>query len=162
MLNKFLSLALTFITLSTLSAAAPTPKIQGTLNIKPEKIQPGTPIEFSIHLENKGDAPTPEGEVFVRFALIKPIANNAKGILFETEKEKIPSIAPGKELHVVFKSSHHLPTVIDFVREDWLLHEYQGVLLVNGKETVITTLPLTCSVHYYPVFKQKTPTVEIR
>lgn len=161
---KFMAVAvfsvLVFVWVGYAQAAETAPnaaKVQATLNLQPEKIQPGSSVQFSVIILNAGEVPLPEGELYVRYSLIKPLDAKSKGTLFESEKQPFAALKPGQEETISFKETHKLPTVIDFIRDDWLMHEYQVVYVKGNEEKVISTLPLTFSVHYYPAFKQKTP-----
>lgn len=135
--------------------------LDGELLLSPDMILPGTSVNFTFKVRNVGSTPSPQGEIAVRYALIHPLSQHPKNILFTTEKQPFPSIDPEKEIVITFTTPQKLPSVIDFVREDWLLYEYQVVFIADGKEKVLMTLPLTFSVHYYPVFRDEHSLIEL-
>lgn len=137
--------------------------LQGTIEIRPsaasladkEKIQPGTAIKISVNVQNVGDFPSEPGEIFIQYGLAKPLHKEEGSVLFETEKKILPVIEPHQSVVITFDQSHSTPTLLDFVRDDWALREYQAVVNVNQETKMIGTLALTFSAYYYPgVVKQ--------
>lgn len=135
--------------------------LQGVIHLRPiqpilgeEKIQPGTPIHVAVTIVNKGQEESVEGNIYIRYAFTKPLDNEPHSILFQTEKMALPVLAPGEKLEIKFSKPQQLPSLIDFVREDWLMREYQAVVVENGKEHLIGSLTLTFSAYYYPGMKK--------
>jgi hypothetical protein len=116
----------------------------------PEGVQPGKTTKFKLVLQNKGPGVSPAGEVFVQFGLAKPLENQADSVLFHTEKAAVPALASGEKKEVIFSTTHQLPCLFDFVRNDWLLREYQAIFAFDRQEKVVAILPLTFSAYYYP------------
>jgi hypothetical protein len=115
------------------------------------KFQPVFPVNIAVVVKNLSDKPTPVGKISVRYALPQPYQNTKDSIMFTTEELPLPEIAPHAEVRVAFKTPQALPTIADFVRQDWAMRLYQAVVTVNGKEEVIGTQPLTYSAYYYPL-----------
>jgi hypothetical protein len=130
--------------------------LQGTIRIQPvvggnqERIQPGTPVKFKVMVENKGEQASPSGQIFLRYAFAKPMQNETGSIIFESEKKDLPSIEAGKEIEMSFDLAQELPSISDFVRDDWALREYQAVVEIYKESRIIGTLALTFSAYYYP------------
>ena len=133
--------------------------LQGTIQLVPTKempggaagqIQPGTHVKFVVEVENNGPNPTPNGELFVQYAFAYPLDKEDSSVLFESEKKELPSIEPGKTIKIAFDASHQIPSLFDFIRNDWTLREYKAVALIDKKEHLIGTLALTFSAYYYP------------
>lgn len=112
-------------------------------------LQPGMPAIVKTSIKNIGDASNAEGEVLIRFTLPKQLTKLGSHILFETEKELLPRLDPGKETEIVFKTPQQLPSLIDFLKNDWSMHLYEAVVRFGEKEFVIGTGTITFSAHYY-------------
>jgi hypothetical protein len=141
--------------------------LQGSLHIKPvknvpgdqtDKIQPGTQVKIDMTVENKGGQVSPAGQIYVRYAFSQPLEHEKSSILFETEKKSLPPIEPGKKIEFAFDTPHQIPSVLDFVRYDWSLREYQTIALIHQQEYIIGTLAVTFSAYYYPGVKKEFPT----
>lgn len=139
--------------------------LQGLIEIEPQrpleeknKVQPGTPIKLKLIVENKGTYPSVPAEVFIYYAFAPPLVKQSGSIIFQTEKEALPSIEPGKKYEIHFKTPHQLPTLLDFVRQDWSMREYQAILVMDEEEKMIGSLALTVSAYYYPGIKKELPT----
>lgn len=141
--------------------------LQGSIQIQPSqnvlgdqesKIQPGTPVKLIVAVENKGPQTSPPGQLFVRYAFAKPLDHEATSIIFETEKKPLPAIAPGKKIEISFDTPHQSPSLLDFVRYDWSMREYQAIAVFNREEKMIGTLAITFSAYYYPGIKKEFPT----
>lgn len=138
--------------------------LEGSISIEPQrplddktKVQPGTPVKLKLTIENKGQTTNAPGQAYIRFCYSKPLENQPGSVVFQTEKEPLPSIEPGKKVEIVFTSSHQWPTLLDFVRNDWSMREYQAILVVGDEEKTIETLALTVSAYYYPGVKKEFP-----
>lgn len=121
------------------------------------KIQPGTPVKLAVIVENKGAHPSAAGELYVRYAFAQPLDKEKNSLAFETEKESLPVIEPGQQVTVEFKTTHTLPAVFDFVRDDWSLREYQAIAVIDHEEKLLGTLALTFSAYYYPGIRKEFP-----
>lgn len=126
------------------------------------KIQPGTEVKLSAVLTNKGQASTPPGEVYIRYAFAQPLHDHQESLIFKTEKVEIESIEPGKSVSIPFKTTHQLPSLLDFIRYDWTMREYQLIFIPKGNQTenLIGNLAITFSAYYYPGVRHEIP-VEI-
>lgn len=124
---------------------------------EPTKIQPGTPVKLKLIVENKGSKPSASGDVFIQFGYAKPLDNQPKSVIFETEKTTLPSIEPGQKKEIVFASTHTWPTLFDFVRFDWSLREYKAIAIIENEEKILGTLAITVSAYYYPGVKKEFP-----
>lgn len=122
-----------------------------------DKIQPGNAVSVSILVENKGEVPSPRGDIYVRFGLAKPLDKEVGSVLFETEKLELPSIEPGSKVELKFEKKHQLPSVPDFIRNDWAMREYQAIVNVGGEQKMIGTLAITFSAYYYPGIRKELP-----
>jgi hypothetical protein len=141
--------------------------LQGSTHLQPiqsvpggesGQIQPGTAVKLTVTVENKGQLASPPGELFVRYAFARPLEKEAISIIFETEKQSLPSIEPGGEVDIHFKTTHQIPSLLDFVRYDWSMREYQAIAMINEEENMIGTLAITFSAYYYPGIKKELPT----
>lgn len=121
------------------------------------QIQPGTPVKISIKIENKGNKSSPPGELYVRYAFADPLDKETTSVLFETERKPLPSIEPDKSVEIVFDKTHHTPSLLDFVRDDWSMREYQAIAEINEREYMIGTIALTFSAYYYPAIIKEFP-----
>lgn len=124
-----------------------------------EKIQPGSAVKIAVSIENKGKIPSPEGDLFVRFAFAHPLDSHKESVIFHTEKKILPPIEAGKKVVIQFDTPHKLTSLLDFVRDDWCIREYQAVAVINQKEYLIGTLAITFSAYYYPGMAKEIPTV---
>ncbi len=122
------------------------------------KIQPGTPVKLSVTIENNGQQTSPPGQLYVRYAFAHPLEHEATSVIFQTEKKTLPPIEPGKTIHMTFDTSHQIPSVLDFVRYDWSIREYQALAVINQEEHMIGTLAITFSAYYYPGTQKEFPT----
>lgn len=122
------------------------------------KIQPGTAAKLVVTVENRGLQKSPEGSLYVRYAFAHPLENETGSVLFETEKKPLPSIEPGKKEEITFEAPHKIPSLLDFVRHDWSLREYQAIATINQTNYTIGTLAITFSAYYYPGIKKELPT----
>lgn len=140
--------------------------LQGSILIQPVKaipgdqtgkIQPGTPVKILVKVENKGQQVSPTGELYVRYAFAHPLHDEATSVIFETEKKPLPILEPGQQVDIVFETPHQIPSLLDFVRYDWSIREYQAIAIVNQEEHMIGTLAITFSAYYYPGIKKEFP-----
>jgi hypothetical protein len=141
--------------------------LQGSIHIQPikaipedqtGKIQPGTPVKIIATIENNGQQASPAGQLYVRYAFAQPLDKEAASVIFETEKQQLPSIEPGKKVDIAFDTPHQIPSLLDFVRYDWSIREYQAMAIINQEEHMIGTLAITFSAYYYPGVKKEFPT----
>ena len=140
--------------------------LQGSINIEPikiipsdekNKIQPGTQVKISVTVENKGQLASAPGQLYVVYAFPQPLESEESSIIFETEKQLLPSIEPNQKINIVFDTTHHIPSILDFVRYDWLIREYQAITIFNDEDSLIGTLAITFSAYYYPGIKKELP-----
>ncbi len=137
------------------TAFASEARLEGIVSLIPpngmedERIIPSTPIQLQLTVRNVGDLSSSEGSTWVRYALPKPLDTQKGSILYASEKMSLPSIQPGEERVFAFKTFHYLPTIYDFIRNDWGMRKYEAVVDTNGKESVIGYRPLTFSAYYY-------------
>jgi hypothetical protein len=140
--------------------------IQGTVHIHPiapihsnvkDKIQPGTSIKIVVTIENTGQQVSPVGQQFVRFAFDHPLEKEDSSIIFETEKKHLPAIEPGQKVEISFDTPHLIPSLLDFIRYDWPLREYQAIAVIDQRENIIGTLAITFSAYYYPGIEKQFP-----
>lgn len=123
-----------------------------------DKIQPGHSVGLSVLVENKGDAPSPKGEIYIRFGLSKPLDKIEGSVLFETEHVDLPSIEPGSKIELKFAKQQQWPSIPDFIRNDWGMRDYQAVVRIGDEERIIGTLAITFSAYYYPGIRKELPT----
>jgi hypothetical protein len=146
---------------------APKPSIlQGSIHLKPAqavpndqtgKIQPGRPVKLAITVENKGERISPSGNLSIRYGFAKPLDKEENSVIFKTEQKSLPQILPGQKVDISFETIHETPSLIDFVREDWPLREYQAVAHFSNEEKTIGTLAITFSAYYYPGIRKEIP-----
>lgn len=125
------------------------------------KYHAGTPLSFETKIKNLGVQKSPAGKIRIQFQYPSQLKDHPNSQLFKTEELDVPSIAPGDQLIVKFKTTQTLPNIFDYVRNDWAMREYQAVLTVTetGKEYVIGIANLTYSAYYYEAPQKQTPTV---
>lgn len=139
--------------------------LQGSIHLLPAngstdnegKIQPGTAVKLMVTVENKGMQESPAGELYIRYAFAHPLEHEKTSIIFETERKTLPPIEPGKKVDIPFDTSHQIPSLLDFVRYDWSLREYQAIAVIDKTESMIGTLAITFSAYYYPGIKKEFP-----
>lgn len=168
---SFVLLLIICICINTVQAQLVTSKniiLQGSIQIQSAKaainseqtgkIQPGTPVKITVIVENRGEHESPVGQLYVRYAFAHPLDKEATSIIFETEKKPLPTIEPGKKVEIRFDTIHQIPSLLDFIRYDWSMREYQAITTIDKKDYTIGTLALTFSAYYYPGFKKEIPT----
>lgn|GEM_PF-2268827 len=147
-----------------LFAGNPTVLLQGSIHIQPtqsfpgdqaDKIQPGTSIKLSATVENKGEQRSPQGELYIRYAFSHPLDKEVTSVIFETEKKTLPAIEPGGRRVIFFDTPHQTPSLLDFVRYDWSIREYQAMAIFDREEYLLGTLAMTFSAYYYPGIKRE-------
>ena len=121
------------------------------------KIQPGTPVKISVTVENKGEQISPVGQLYIRYAFAHPLDQEMASVIFETEKKPLPAIEPGQKTDIAFNTPHQIPSLLDFVRYDWSIREYQAMAIIHQEEYMIGTLAITFSAYYYPGIKKEFP-----
>jgi hypothetical protein len=140
--------------------------LQGSIHVEPVqplpegqggKIQPGTLVKIVVTVENNSQRASPAGELYVRYAFAHPLDKEQASIIFTTEKKPLPSIKDGEKIDIAFDMPHQIPSLLDFVRNDWSLREYQAFVVINAQEYLIGTLAITFSAHYYPGIKKEYP-----
>lgn len=122
------------------------------------KIQPGTQVKVMVTVKNKGQQKNPAGQLYVRYAFAHPLENEKGSMIFETEKKPLPPIEPGNKAEIKFDGLHQIPSLLDFIRDDWSLREYQAIAIIDKEEYMLGTLAVTFSAHYYPGMKKELPT----
>lgn len=144
----------------------PTNILQAHISIEPlapipnepkTKVQPGTSVKISLTVENKGTQTIPPGDIFVRYAFPPPLHNEPASVLFQTEMIPLPALQPHKSITVTFSKPHQWPSLIDFVRYDWPMREYQAIFALGQNYTTISTMAITYSAYYYPGLKKESP-----
>ena len=123
---------------------------EGAATDKP-KFQPVFPVQISTTVVNKGATASKPMKLLVRYAYPQPYQHSPDSILFETEVINLPVLQSGEESKIQFAKSQPLPTISDFVHNDWPMRQYQAVVVTDGKEEVVGTLALTYSAYYYPI-----------
>lgn len=149
-------------------ASANVATLQSSIDIQPaeareessKKIQPGTSVKLRLLIENRGPQTSPTGEVYIQYAFIKPLDNHPRSVIFQTEKQFVPALKPGQKIAIDFQNAQSLPSLPDFIREDWPMREYQAIFIVDEDQTVLSTRALTFSAYYYPGLQHEIP-VEI-
>lgn len=148
----------------TVIAPTETATLEGTISIhptrpleEPSQVQPGSAVKLRIKVENLGKAASAPGQVYIRYAFSKPLHNEPSSVLFETEKALLPSIEPGKSVEITFQTLHQLPSILDYIRNDWAMREYQGIIKIDDSEKMISSLILTISAYYYPGIHKEYP-----
>lgn len=130
---------------------------ESALKDQPEAIQPGKMVKIKLTVQNKGSSNSPAGEAWVQYAFAKPLDTQKESILFQTEKVQIEALQPGQKIEIDFKTPQQLPSLFDFIRNDWMMREYQAVVSFNHDQTIIGAMPLTFSAYYYPGVNRGAP-----
>ena len=138
--------------------------LQAKINVVPldvskgqqEKIQPGARVKITAFIKNVGDQPSAPGKFFVRFAYSKPLGKQENSVLYQTETVYLPTIEPGDRFAINFSTPHQWPSLFDFIRQDWAMREYEGVVVIGNREQLIGTTSIAFSAYYYegPVREQ--------
>ena len=121
------------------------------------KIQPGTPVSLSATIKNIGEQTNAPGNIQLQFLFPKPLDKQPNSLIFETEKQPLPSIDPGKELVITFTTQHQLPSLFDFIRNDWGMRQYQALISIDNHPQIAGTLSVTFSAYYYQGPSQEIP-----
>lgn len=166
-MNRFGILLLAFVAYVTMGFAQdsdPNAILIGTISYQPlkpmeekDRVQPGTTVKLKVEVKNKGRVANIPGKIFIRFAFAKPLENKTNSVLFQTEAVALPSIQPDGKIEISFEKPHQWPSLLDFVRYDWLMREYQAIMEVEGKESMIGSLAITYSAYYYPGIRKELP-----
>jgi len=128
------------------------------IEANPHVIQPGTDVQIQVIVKNTGDAPSAPGSLFARFRLPENFKKTVNDVVYNSEHITIPSIDPGKTLEITFRAEHLTPSLLEFVRADWGMRQYQAVLRIDGQDYVLGHGSLTFSCYYYPTTPQEEPT----
>jgi hypothetical protein len=166
-LKRILTTMLCFLFIQAQAAFQATPQaileatiqLESSLSKDVQKIQPGTPILFTAVVRNKGALTSQEGTLQIRFVFSDLVEHLTTGALFQTEQLTLPSIPPGEEITLSFKTPQVLPTIYDFVRQDWGMRRYEAIAAVNGNEQMIGVSSIVFSAYYYARPSQETPKV---
>jgi hypothetical protein len=137
--------------------------LQAQISIKPlnafkdqqRKIQPGATVKITAVIKNVGDQPNAPGEFFVRFAFPKPWKKEKNNVLYQTEIVSLPTIKPGNFITFNFSALHQWPSLFDFIRHDWAIREYEGIVLIGKEEQLIGSTSIAFSAYYYEEPKEK-------
>ncbi|MBA2728240.1 MAG: hypothetical protein H0U49_08740 [Parachlamydiaceae bacterium] len=124
---------------------------EGAPRDKQMKFQPVFPVKITSTISNHSSVSSKPTKLLVRYAYPQPYHNSTGSLIFETEAVDIPVLQPGEEKNVQFAKGHQLPTISDFVLNDWAMRQYQAITVTDGKEIVVGTLALTYSAYYYPI-----------
>ena len=116
---------------------------------QPGKIQPGTKMKISAVITNVGDQPNAPGKFFVRFAYPKPLDKQPNSLLYQSETVALPAIDPGDHLNIVFSQYHLWPSMFDFIRQDWSMREYEGIVLIGSREHLVGSRGIAFTAFYY-------------
>jgi hypothetical protein len=114
-----------------------------------EKVQPGTLMQLQAVVQNTGSAPSVPGDIQIRFGFPEPLHSRNPKVAFETEKMKLPSIGPGKQVTLVFKKKHQWPSLFDYIREDWAMKEYQAIVTIRSMAKITGARSVAFSAYYY-------------
>lgn len=112
----------------------------------PGRIQSGIEVAVQVTIKNEGELPSQSGTLLVKYDF--PFIEQSKP-LFETEMLLLPSLKPGEEKVFKFAKQQRMPTIYDFVREDWGKREYQAIAQINDQSHTLGVLHLTFSAYYY-------------
>lgn len=118
---------------------------------KQMKFQPVFPVIINVSVKNESASTSDPATIIVRYAYPQPYQSYFDSSIFETEAIEIPILRSGEERSFEFQKKHTLPTITDFVRQNWPMRQYQAVVSEGEKEQIIGTLTLTYSAYYYPI-----------
>lgn len=148
MTTSYLRIALVIAALTAtlaarpLLAAPPVTKLQALIKLDPsEKLQSGADVSVAITVKNVGSAASAPGKIQIRF--VTPGGIKGDQVKFETEVKDLPSIAAGESVELAFTKKHNMPSIIDFIREDWLFRGYEAHATIGGADHVIGTRSLS-------------------
>jgi hypothetical protein len=123
------------------------------------KFQPGYPVKLSVNIANQGKKASSAGIVYLRFVFPKPLDKEPNSLVFKTENVALPSIAAGEQIEISFSTIHQWPFLLDFIRDDWGMREYQAVIIVDNEEHIIGTRTIAVSAHYYEGPNHELPSI---
>ncbi|MBS4168222.1 hypothetical protein PARA125_000855 [Parachlamydia sp. AcF125] len=115
------------------------------------QIQAGVEVSFSVKIKNLGNQPNPPGNLQIHYKFPSSLSHLSTASLFETEILPLPTLNPGEEKMVTFDKKQRMPTLYDFVRDDWGKREYQAIVKIAGQEHLLNTVALTFSAYYYEI-----------
>lgn len=127
-------------------------------------IQPGSSVLLKTVVTNVGNKANAPGEIFIRFQFPEPLHHHSESLLFETEKQPLPSLLPGEQTEIPFAKLHVWPSLFDYIRDDWGMREYQVIAKVGEAEQKIGKLLITFSAYYYegPSIEIPTPVMPVQ
>ena len=121
------------------------------------KIIPGQPVKLKALVKNSGSKKSLRSKIQVIYDYTKPLKSESEKPLYTSKVVEIPEIEPGKSFLVEFDTPHKLPSIADFITEDWALREYQAVLTEADTPKIIGSLAITFSAYYYPAVHKEIP-----
>ena len=113
------------------------------------KIEPGARVKISAVIKNVGDQPNAPGEFFVRFTFPKLLKRQEDNLFYQTEKVPLPTIEPGDFITINFSAPHQWPSLFNYIRQDWAMREYEGVVVIDNREQLIGATAIAFSAYYY-------------
>lgn len=149
---------------STLALAKedPTTLLKGVISLTPiptidnppeqlvaGQIQSGIEVAVQLKVKNEGQLPSQPGTVFVQYHVPSGLALHHLKPLFETEVLPLASLNPGEEKTIQFAKKQRMPTLYDFIRDDWGKREYQAIAQFKHTQKNLGILSLTFSAYYY-------------
>lgn len=124
-----------------------------------DQVQPGTSVKLKVEVKNKGKAANKPGKIYLRFSFVKPLESESNSVIFQTEQVDLPAIQPEGKVEIHFEKTHQWPSILDFVRYDWSMREYQAIVVIENKESMIGSLAITYSAYYYPGIRKELPVI---
>ncbi|CCB85596.1 putative uncharacterized protein [Parachlamydia acanthamoebae UV-7] len=115
------------------------------------QIQAGIEVAFSVKVKNEGNQASQPGTLQVYYRFPPSLQHLSSASLFETEEVSLPVLQPGEEKMITFDKKQRMPTLYDFVRDDWGKREYQAIARVAGQDQVLHVVALTFSAYYYEI-----------
>lgn len=160
-MRKFL-LSLLFAIVGLADAVTPPPALEGKMIFSTQgdaPLLPGVPVIFRARFKNPSNHASPAGRVMIRHCFVPPFQAAEKSCTFSTETQPLPSLNPGEEKELFFATTQTLPTISDFLRNNFGMRHYELLFTANGQSTphLVQAVSLTHSVVYYPAVEQDFP-----
>ncbi|HXV79386.1 MAG TPA: hypothetical protein VEG60_05880 [Candidatus Binatia bacterium] len=110
--------------------------LEAQISLEPKnQVQPGTEVKLSATIKNVGTAPNALASIQIR---IDPFINSTgtQNAFFKTEEKPLPSIEPGRTVHVSFSTTHKLPDLNAYAAMG-MYRAYKAVVTSGTTEKVV-------------------------
>ncbi len=120
--------------------------------------QPGAEMILTAAVRNVGTDVNAPGSIYIEFSFKdQGLQSQTSSVLFQSESQDLPSITPGQTVTITFDRHHRWPSIIDFVRHDWLFRAYKSFISIRGRKSITGTAAISFQAHFVDGVKQPTP-----